>query len=681
MTIKLKNSLNELKQLVTNFEENELELTSVPEKLINEYGYACLANTLMFKEPKIPPHDEEKISEYFKKNKFNTLDSLINYIKSIKDDINKLFAIFSWTALNIQFDTELYFSGKHKTPSLEDVFNTKRAVCDGYTLFVREMAKLVGINTKKITIKEYSNIAKGYSYNALNPPKEDKSNHFSVFVEIDGVPFISEPTWAAGHINDNKQFEWEYNPKLFLIPLYNTLCEYFPIEESQKLLPFKFSYDDFLKSCRVEPFDRYLKAEGVPFINFESKNGYLEQFYSCTGPIDYVNYKIFVKKKNSFNKIESDAISSYEIITPKLPKHPERCRFRTCISLPNKGFYLIKMFIDGPQAIEYYVNCLKKSTISVPVKCNLFHESKFIPIIPKTILTQVENGYALIRFAVKPKRSSLLWDITKLAKQNSLENKGETISREFGRYITLKLPFDEERYEDQLCVTFPSNGRYCVLIYLANDIGSYTTYTQYFFDVTGVTSDNPQPINPTSFMYKGRIFAPRRIFDGNDNEVIIKPNQNCYIVDKKEQSLLIKTASIDDKIHLEFKQEDKTLIFVKQDGQDGQFRRYSWTIPDELGEYHMKGWINNKYSMDLTYIYNKDELKEETQEEKDLLAELKSKTDLDESALEKKRKEEEKRILEEEKRKQQQEEENKKKQEEQTAEVAKKKESKCCLLI
>lgn len=689
MTIKLNtDSLNELKALISKFEENELDLVKdVPKKLVSEFGYSCLANALMFKEPKIPQYNQEEISEFMKTHTFNTLDSLINYVKSVKGDINKLFAIFSWAALNIQYDTQSYFSGNLKGTTLEEVFKTKLAVCEGYALFVKEMAKRVNLNDKRITIKPYSNYAKGYSFDPLNPPKEVKSNHASVYLEIDGVPFIAEPTWAAGHIGEGKKFQWDYDPQLFLIPVYKTLCDHYPCDESKSLLPFEYPYQDYVKSCKVSPFDRYLKAEGIPFVNFESKNGYVEQFYSCTGPIDFVNFKIFVKKKKTFEQIDSEGISSYVIVKTRLPKHTERCRFQTAIGLPAKGFYHIQMFIDGPFAIEYYVNSLQKCSISIPLKVNLYHEQKFIPITPKTVLTSVTTGYALIRFAVAPKRADLLWDIVKLAKPNTLTPKGEEITRQRGRLISLNIPFDDERYEDQLLITFPSNGRYSVLVYLANDIGSYTTYMRYFFDVTGVTSENSTPINPASLMYKGRTFAPMKIFDSDKNEVIIKPNQNCFYVSKREQSLLIKTNKITDDIHLELRKEDKTLIFIKQDGSEGDFRRYSWTMPDEFGEFFLKGWINDTFTLSIPYVYSKDALKEPTNEENELLAELKSITDLDESKLlRKKREEEERRRKEEEKKKEEERkrlEQQKKKQDQGQSDVSadKKKSSKCCLLI
>ena len=205
--IKIKDeAFKKLKELVSLFEENEMELTDAPKELISQFGYSCLANSLMFKEPEIPRYDKNYIVDFIKKHNFPTVESLCNYILSLKNDIDKLFAIFCWAALNIKYDVDAFFSDNIRSTTLEEVFNTKRAVCSGYALFYKEMAKRAKINTKKIKIHEYSNLSKAYGFDPLNPPKNVESDHASIYLEIDGVPFISEPTWASGSIDKNKKF-------------------------------------------------------------------------------------------------------------------------------------------------------------------------------------------------------------------------------------------------------------------------------------------------------------------------------------------------------------------------------------------------------------------------------------------------------------------------------------------
>lgn len=636
MLIKCSDSLNDLKELVFKFQENELDLSDIPQEQIDEFGYACLANSLMFKEPVIPKYHSKEITEYMKTHKFDTLDSLISYIKSLDDDVDKLYSIFSFEALNIKYDTDSFLKNDINFKTIEEIFQSKLAVCSGYTYFYYKMSKLVDLNPDRVMVKCYANYAKAYGYNPLNPPQKVKSNHLSIYITIDGVPFVSEPTWAAGHVTNDLKFEWCYRPQLFLIPVYKSLCDHYPCSSSRKLLPFKFSFSQYLKSCRVSSFGRSLKTESNPFVNFECGDGYVEQVYSCNGPIGWISIQLF-KKNNlkgdgGFTQIPGEGITSYEIIQRKMPNHPERTRFKTHISFMEEGVYQVKLFIESPFATEYFVKNLKKSDKSVPLTYNPFHESKFIPISPKKTVMQITDGYALIRFAVCPKRSRLLWNIVKLDDQNGFNfQKGEVINRKYGKYISLHIPFDSERYEDQLCVTFPTVGRYCVLIYLSNDIGSYTIYTKYFFNVQKVLSKSEKPLSPIEFLFNGRKFSPLKIVDAENNEVIIKPNQNCFLISKTDQSLKIKSNSKDDKIHLELKKDGQLVNRPSELSKFNDFRRFKWSIPDIEGEYHLMCWINDHFCFDLTYFYRKSPLKEPTKEEIELLDELKLKTDQDET--------------------------------------------------
>ncbi|KAK8893052.1 hypothetical protein M9Y10_030311 [Tritrichomonas musculus] len=640
----LDNCFINLGKLVSKYEENDLDLMQVPKQLVDEYGYACLANALMFKEPKIPEYNL-KIAEYIKNHNFETLDSLISYIKNLPNDIDKLFGIFSYTALNIEYDVKLCHSDEIRSATLEEVFKTKKAICKGYAIFYEGMAKRVGIDSNRIIIKEYSNLSKGRSFDPLNEPKEIISNHASIFVTIDEVPFISEPTWASGHLTQNEEFEFFFRPNLFLIPLFKTLCDHFPCNESQELLPFKFPFSHFFEAIKIDPFGRFIKTESNPFVNISCNSSYIEQTYSCVGPIDDITFELFIQKENGFSQIATDGLTSYETIQTKLPRHPERCRFKCYLLFPQIGLYKCDMYIDTKPTLTFYVknHKEKEKSDSIPIQFNAFHENKFIPINPKYILTTVENG-VIIRFAVSKKHSNILWKIIKLDDENGFDEKGEKIDSNYGKYIKLEIPFDKERYEIQLGIIFPSNGRYCVLIYFESVVGkrSFVFYTKYFFDVVDVEPGKLYKSNPVYYMCKGRKFAPIKIFDDNDNEVIVKPSQSCYLVSEREQSIQFKTSSINDELYFEFRREGKTIIWPKVCGNDGEFRIIKFTIPEEYGEYHLKGWVNDGCCIDLLYMYTNRELKEPSENEENLLDELKSKVYLDETKENKKKEEEEK---------------------------------------
>lgn len=616
---------HKLKQMVSLFEENEMELTDAPQELIDQFGYSCLANALMFKEPEIPKYEKETIYEYIKTHKFTTVSSLCNYIVSLKNDIDKLYGIFCWAALNIQYDTDAFFSDNIKSTTLEEVFNTKKAVCSGYSVFFIEMAKLTKINTKKIKICEYSNCSKAYGFDPLNPPKYPKSDHSSIYIEIDGVQFICEPTWASGSIGDNKQFTPNFKPHYFLIPIYKSLNSHYPCDESTKLLQIKFPFKDFLKSPRLRSTTN-LKTESNPLVNCECRNGFLEQIYSCNGPIDCISFTILLKTNNKFIEIPNDGIIGYQILQKKIPKHPERCRFRVNIAFPQKGLFLIEMYINNFCELEYYVNNLSKSSLSIPIDYNPWNEPKFIPILPKTILTQIKSNYAIIRFAVSPKRSEICWKIIKLFNNNSFEKNGNKIDQKCGTYATLMIPFDNERFEDQICINFPSNGRYAVEIYLSNghhDNNNFTHFITYYFDVLGV-KNNCEKKNICNFIYKERSFVPTKFFYDSNKELFVRPNTKTIVVTEKDQFIDIKTESINDKILLNLKHDGKT-FFPHKIGQTTDFySRYQFVLPNGYGEYQLLGWINdsNKASINIDIFYI-NEIFNITQEEINILNDLK----------------------------------------------------------
>ena len=623
MTIKCDESLNKLQELVSIFENNDKELTDVPQEMIDKFGFSCLANSLMFKEPKIPKYDDKTIVEYMKTHEFPTVDSLCNYVKSLEDDINKLFAIFTWAALNIIYDMEALLSGNIRSTTLEEVFKTKKAVCSGYAVFYIEMTKRTNIDTSKIIIKNYSNLSKGYGYNHLNPPKYVKSDHASVFIEINGSKFISEPTWGAGGTVNN-EYKHNFRPEYFLIPIYRSLNDHYPCDNTEEMLPFKFPLHDYVKSCKMHLLKRNLKTESIPFVNFECKDGYLEQIYSCVGPIDFISFRLYLKKNNTFYQISEEGIIGYEIIQKRLPKHPERCRFRVSIAFPQKGFYKIEMFIDTNEAVEYYVNNLEKSSISIPLSTNCWQDQKFIPIIPKKVLTNINLSYAVIRFAVSPKRSGVLCRIFKLNNKNSFEKNGQLIDQKYYTYATLKLPFDDERYEDIVIVNFPFIGRYAVDLYLSNDIGSYNSFITYYFDVNYDTKKNFQLTDVSHFLYSGRSFTETKYYHETNDEIIFNPNFDGFLVNECNQTFELKTNLNEDAINVQVQQNDHRTIFPKIIDQNDCVKRFQFTLSNGYGSYNLFGWFNHldQPLIKIKYFYV-DDLKEPDQKEIDLLNDLK----------------------------------------------------------
>ena len=340
--------LTALKNLVLTYEYEERELRTIPQEEIDFFGYACLSNSLMFKEPQIPAYNQEDITKYFQTHSFNTLDSLISYINGLKNDIDKLFAIFSWEAMNIKYDVEALLTGEQRDKSLEAIFANKAAVCEGYCLFFREMVNKTNIDHRRVKVRNYYSYAKPYNYDPNNIPTEVDPNHCSLFIQIDYIPYISDPSRAAGYLTSENTFESDYNSSLFLIPLVKTINDRMPCDDF--LIPFKFTLEDFFKSCRISPVGLCLKTESNPFVQVESSDGYLSQIYSCTSPINWIQINLLKRDPfdlENFDEIECENITSYEVVQQMIPNHQDRCRIRTNISFPEEGYYRVEVFVDS----------------------------------------------------------------------------------------------------------------------------------------------------------------------------------------------------------------------------------------------------------------------------------------------------------------------------------------------
>lgn len=618
------------KKLVLDYQSKGRFLTDVPKEFIQFFGYPCLANSLLFKEPQIPNYDSKTITAYLKNTDFPDFKSFLDYIKSLKEDVDKLYAIFAWTALNLEYDVDSLVGGTNQEISLEDLFNYRVTNGEGYSMFFIEVAKQVGINSKKIQIHPYPNIAKAYQYDPLHPPMEVKPDHCAVFISINGVPFVSEPTWAAGHLNALHEFQSSFNPEWFLVPLQKTLCDHFPCEDSSKFLPFQISFKDFLQSCRVSPSGIQLKTESNPFSNILCETGNLKQIYSCRAPIQWIQIYLYLQQtKGTFERIESDGITSYEIVQYSLPNHEDRCRFVTNIAFPQIGFYKVELYVNSYLELTYFVDCKSESHESVPVRCNQFHEQKFIPISPQYTRSQVRHGVALIRFAVSSQRSSLMWNIYKLPPNSLSIHDGTEIDRKYGKSSQLLLDFNASRHEDHLCVTFPSDGTYAVLIFFENDIGSYSSYITYYFDVTGVSSEDPEPISPTKFMFKGRKFMKNPL---ETSIQVTPPFGKIYSTDAQQT---VTVDKLDTKGNLVLDLVDlatSTKIPVQLVKKKKTASIFTFTIPDGTQKCQLTGSIDDNPVFVQNYTYYSG-LRDPTENELNLLDELRRKIELDTTSM------------------------------------------------
>ena len=83
--------------------------------------------------------------------------------------------------------------------------------------------------------------------------------------------------------------------------------------------------------------------------------------------------------------------------------------------------------------------------------------------------------------------------------------------------------------------------------------------------------------------------------------------------------------SNDSTVLLEFREGEEVIAVPTLIRQQNQTYVYKWTVPNKEAEYQLLCWINDDYVFSSTYIYRKEPLKEQSNEEKEILNALEQK--------------------------------------------------------
>ncbi|MDR7210941.1 transglutaminase domain-containing protein [Flavobacterium piscis] len=227
---------------------------------------------------------------------FNSTEKLAERIqKDFDSDYNKARAIYSWIALNIQYDYALflkptkvqgftYSTEAEKQRKIQDLndkltqktFKSKKGVCEGFTALYQHLAGLTGLK---------SEIIEGDSKIGLTDigRKNTSSNHAWNIVLIDKKWRLIDVTWAQGYydyskgrmVNDFTPIYFDTDPDYFF-------AKHFP--DSGSYLGNKLNKSDFLNGPLIynktieqdyrikSPESGIIVANNGDKITFEIKN-------------------------------------------------------------------------------------------------------------------------------------------------------------------------------------------------------------------------------------------------------------------------------------------------------------------------------------------------------------------------------------------------------------------------
>lgn len=227
---------------------------------------------------------------------FGSTEKLAERIqKDFTSEHDKARAIFSWIALNLNYDVETYLSPpKEKTYKFKDeahrakqlqiinaemtqkAFRSKKAVCAGFSLLYAHLARLCGLKCQVIT---------GDSKTFLSDigRRRLRSNHAWNTVEIDGKWILLDATWGQGHYDEKRQvaikifkpFYFDIDPEYFYAKHFPDSAMYSEnTGNKEAFLNGPLIYSAFIKeNCKiVMPFSGVIAASDGDKITFKIKN-------------------------------------------------------------------------------------------------------------------------------------------------------------------------------------------------------------------------------------------------------------------------------------------------------------------------------------------------------------------------------------------------------------------------
>lgn len=235
---------------------------------------------------------------------FGSTEKLAERIqKDFTSEHDKARAIYSWIALNLDYDLKTYldppkaktFTSKNEAENAKQIqlahasatqkaFRSKKAVCEGFSLLYQHLATLSGLKCQVVT---------GDSKRLLNDigRKRLGSDHAWNTVLIDGKWILIDATWGQGYFDEKRQVVLKkFTPIYFdMAPEYFYMT-HFPVSSmyagntgnKEAFLNGPLIFDEFIEQeCQVQmPFSGIIQANDNDKIVFKIKNvSRLENLY------------------------------------------------------------------------------------------------------------------------------------------------------------------------------------------------------------------------------------------------------------------------------------------------------------------------------------------------------------------------------------------------------------------
>ena len=219
-----------------------------------ETAYTFLLNTPDLLIKQLP----REIASVRERDSTEFIRLLVQYInENASCDFDRVKKAHDWTALNIRYDTQSYFSGRYSPQDASAVIRRGSAVCAGYSDVFKMICDALEIEC--IVVNGY---ARGAGSSVYNFEDITVTNHAWNIVVIKGKRYLIDTTWDAGNVN-GRTFQADYETSyLFTDPdvfIYN----HFPANNAHQLLNPPISAEELNDLPFLRPV-LFLAAQTLP---------------------------------------------------------------------------------------------------------------------------------------------------------------------------------------------------------------------------------------------------------------------------------------------------------------------------------------------------------------------------------------------------------------------------------
>ncbi|MFV5698223.1 transglutaminase domain-containing protein [Flavobacterium sp. ZT3R17] len=166
----------------------------------------------------------------------NSTAAIANYINAnFKTDMDKIRAVFYWTASNISYDVaNMYAVNFNETPQdrIIKALKTKKGVCIHYAEVFNEISNKIGIQSYIIEgyTKQYGKVA--------------NLAHAWCAAKIDNKWYLFDPTWGSGYVNNGK-FIKKLNENYFKAEPSKLISSHIPFDYLWQFLNYPITNNEF----------------------------------------------------------------------------------------------------------------------------------------------------------------------------------------------------------------------------------------------------------------------------------------------------------------------------------------------------------------------------------------------------------------------------------------------------